>query len=115
MSGRSRTKGAVGEREVVHLGQANGFAVTKRSGMYRPGHDLDWPLLGTERTIEVKRHASGQARMYRWLDDVYAVVHRGDRRQWLVTMRLSDAIEVARAAEAKQKPGLVLPVPLPKN
>jgi len=34
MSGRrSRRKGAGGELEVLHLGQDNGFAVTKRSAM----------------------------------------------------------------------------------
>jgi hypothetical protein len=100
MSGRrSRTKGAAGELEGLHIGQNAGFAVTKRSRMYRSGHDLDWPLLGVERAVEVKRHANGQARLYRWLENAFAVLHRGDRRQWLVTLRLSDAIEIAKAAE----------------
>jgi hypothetical protein len=100
MSGRrSRSKGAGGELEVLHLGQDAGFAVTKRSRMYRAGPDLDWPLLGADRRIEVKRHANGQARLYAWLAPVYAVIHRGDRREWLITMRLRDAIEIARAAE----------------
>jgi hypothetical protein len=97
--GRSRTKGAAGELEVLHIGQDNGFAVTKRSRMYRAGHDLDWPLLGEDRCIEVKRHASGQARLNAWLAPVYAVIHRGDRREWLITLRLRDALEIAKAAE----------------
>jgi hypothetical protein len=101
---RSRAKGASGELEVLHLGQDNGFAVTKRSRMYRAGHDLDWPLLGADRKIEVKRHANGQARLYSWLRNVYAVIHRGDRREWLITMRLRDAIEIAKAAEHKKFP-----------
>jgi hypothetical protein len=99
MSARSRRKGAAGELELLHLGQDAGFAVTKRSRMYRSGHDLDWPLLGVDRAIEVKRHANGQARLYGWLDDVFAVIHRGDRREWLVTLRLCDALEIAKAAE----------------
>ena len=100
MSGRrSWTKGAIGELEVLHLGQNSGFAVTKRSRMYRAGHDLDWPLLGVERAIEIKRHANGQARLYGWLQDAYAVIHRADRHEWLVTLRLRDAIEIAKAAE----------------
>jgi hypothetical protein len=100
MSGRrSRDKGAGGELEVLHLGQDAGFAVTKRSRMYQTGHDLDWPLLGVARRVEVKRHANGQARLYAWLEPVFAVVHRGDRREWLITMRLRDAIEIARVAE----------------
>jgi hypothetical protein len=100
MSGRrSRRKGGGAELEVLHIGQDNGFAVTKRSRMYRAGHDLDWPLLGVDRSIEIKRHANGQARLYAWLSPVYAVFHRGDRSEWLITLRLSDALEIAKAAE----------------
>jgi hypothetical protein len=47
----------------------------------------------------VKRHAAGQARLYGWLDGVYAVVHRADKREWLITMRPRDGIEIAKAAE----------------
>ena len=65
MSGRhSRRKGATAELAVAHIGQAAGFAVTKRSGMYVVGHDLDWPLLGVDRRVEIKRHAAGQGRLY---------------------------------------------------
>jgi hypothetical protein len=96
---RSRRKGANAELEVLHIGQRLGFAVTKRSRMYRAGHDLDWPLLGVGRRIEVKWHANGQGRLYAWLAPVYAVIHRGDRREWLITLRLSDALEIAKAAE----------------
>jgi hypothetical protein len=95
----SRRKGASAELDVLHLGQDHGFAVTKRSRMYRAGHDLDWPLLGVDRRVEIKRHAAGQSRLYAWLAPVYCVIHRGDRREWLVTLRLRDAIEVAKAAE----------------
>jgi hypothetical protein len=96
------SQGACGELEVLHLGQEAGFAVTKRSAMYRIGHDLDWPLLGVDRRIEVERHAAGQGRLYAWLGPVYAVIHRGDRREWLVTLRLRDAIKIAKAAEGNK-------------
>jgi hypothetical protein len=100
MSGRhSRRKGAGGELEVMHIGQDAGFAVTKQSAMYRAGPDLSWPVLGVDRRVEIKRHAAGQGRLYRWLEPVYAVIHRGDRSQWLVTLRLSDALEIAKTAE----------------
>jgi hypothetical protein len=100
MSGRrSRRKGSAAELEVLHLGQDAGFSVTKHSRMYRAGHDLDWPLLGIDRRVEIKRHAAGQARLYGWLAPVFAVVHRGDRAQWLVTLRLSDALKIAKTAE----------------
>jgi hypothetical protein len=100
MSGRrSRRKGAGAELDVLHIGQDNGFAVTKRSRMYRAGHDLDWPLLGVDRRIEIKRHANGQGRLYAWLAPVFAVIHRGDRREWLITLRLTDALEISKAAE----------------
>jgi hypothetical protein len=103
MSGRrSRTKGAAAELDVLHIGQRHGFAITKRSAMYRAGHDLDWPLLGIDRRIEVKRHANGQGRLYAWLAPVYAVIHRGDRREWLITLRLADSIEIAKAAERRK-------------
>lgn len=112
MSGHhSRKKGAGGELEVLHIGQDSGFAVTKRSRMYRAGHDLDWPLLGVDRTIEVKRHANGQGRLYAWLAPVFAVIHRGDRREWLITLRLSDAIKIARAAERPLDGGSKEPFP----
>ena len=52
--------------------------------------------------FEVKRHAAGQGRLYGWLDPVFAVVHRGDRREWLVTLRLRDALEIARKAEGSK-------------
>ena len=100
MSGRrSRRKGAGAELEVLHIGQDAGFAVSKRSGMYVVGHDLDWPLLGVDRRVEIKRHAAGQGRLYAWLAPVYAVIHRSDRREWLITLRLADGIEIAKAAE----------------
>jgi hypothetical protein len=100
MSGRrSRRKGAGAEYEVMHLGQDAGFAVSKYSRMYRAGHDLDWPILGVDRRVEIKRHTTGQGRLYAWLAPVYAVIHRGDRREWLITLRLADGIEIAKAAE----------------
>ena len=103
MSGRhSRRKGATAELAVAHIGQAAGFAVTKRSGMYVVGHDLDWPLLGVDRRVEIKRHAAGQGRLDGWLEPVYAVVHRGDRREWLVTLRLRDAIDRRQGSGAQQ-------------
>jgi hypothetical protein len=98
----SRRKGATAELAVTHIGQASGFAVTKRSGLYVAGHDLDWPLLGIDRRVEIKRHAAGQSRLYAWLAPVYCVIHRGDRREWLVTLRLSDALEIAKAAERRR-------------
>jgi hypothetical protein len=99
VTARSRRKGSAGELEVLHLGQDAGFAVTKMSRMYQAGPDLSWPLLGIDRAIEIKRHAAGQSRLYSWLGPVFAVIHRGDRREWLVTLRLTDALEIARAAE----------------
>jgi hypothetical protein len=85
----------------MHIVRDNGFGVTKRSRMYLSGHDLDLSLLGVDRAIEVKRHANGQARLYGWLNGVFAVVHRADRREWLITLRLRDGIEVAKAAESR--------------
>ena len=40
-----------------------------------------------------------KARLHAWLAPVYAVIHRDDRREWLITLRLADALEIAKAAE----------------
>jgi hypothetical protein len=98
----SRAKGSRRELELTHLGQENGFAVTKRSGMYVSGHDLDWPLCGKDWRVEVKSRASGCRTLYRWLEDRDAVLVKADRERWLLVVPLVDALPVMKIAEARK-------------
>jgi hypothetical protein len=95
----SRDKGARFERKLTQFFQSHGFAATKISGMYRPGHDIDLPLLNFDRRIEVKIRARAFNQFYQWLKDADVLVIRGDRQRPLVVVPLDFAIEVAAAAE----------------
>jgi hypothetical protein len=54
---------------------------------------------GQSVVLEVKRRKRGFASFYRWLSGkIYAVLHRADNKEWLVTMRASDFIDLARKA-----------------
>jgi hypothetical protein len=104
MSGRrSRDKGARGERHLVHLLQAAGFAAERvplsgaAGGRYCG--DVSVPLLGGDRTVEVKARASGFRELYRWLNGRDLLVVRADRREPLVVVPLRFAIEIATIAE----------------
>lgn len=103
MSGaRSRNKGSRGELALVHLLQDNGFAAEKISGMYKPGPDLSVPLLGIDRSVEIKRRADGFKQLYAWLDGADLLVVRADRREPLVVLPMKLAIEIAKIAERKR-------------
>jgi hypothetical protein len=102
MSNRSRRKGARRELEILHLAQEQAFAVTKHSGMYKVGHDINWPLLDREWRVEVKSRAKGCATLYRWLEDRDAVVVKADRERWLLVVPLLDAIPIMKKAEGKK-------------
>jgi hypothetical protein len=99
MSKRSRDKGNRTERAVARLLQAKGIAAEKISGMYRPGADLNLPLLGADRGVEVKCRAGGFRELYKWLDERDILIVKADRLEPLVIVRLSLAVEVHVAAE----------------
>jgi Holliday junction resolvase len=104
MSGRrSRDKGARGERHLVHLLQAAGFAAERvplsgaAGGRYCG--DVSVPLLGVDRTVEVKVRANGFRELYRWLDGADMLIVKADRAEMLVVVPLRLAIEIATQAE----------------
>jgi Holliday junction resolvase len=71
MSGRrSRNKGARNERGLVRLLQAAGFAAERiplsGSAGGRFVGDLSLPLLGVDRSVEVKGRANGFRKLYAW-------------------------------------------------
>jgi Holliday junction resolvase len=99
MSGRcSRDKGARTERAIVRLLEAEGLAATKVSGMYKSGADINVPLLGVDRAVEVRCRAAGFRQLYAWLDRRDILIIKGDRQEALVVVRLSLAVEIAEGA-----------------
>lgn len=101
MGSRSQRKGAAGERELSTILQDHGYDCT-RGGSLTFGKVPDITgLPGVH--IEVKRverlnvpEAMAQAirDSERMQDGVPALFHRRNRQSWLVTMRLSDWIEL---------------------
>ena len=67
----SRQKGNRVERALVHALQDAGFAAERvpLSGAARGrfGGDLSVPLLGIDRRVEVKAHATGFRQLYEWV------------------------------------------------
>ncbi len=57
-------------------------------------------LLGATRRIEVKRRATGLKQIYAWLANADIVVARVDRKEAVVVLPLSLALQIAAKAEA---------------
>ena len=97
MSGRrSRDKGARAERAIVRLRQAPGIPATKISGMYRPGADVNVPLLEIDRAVEVKCRAAGFRQLYDWLNQRDVLIVKPDRQEPLAVLRMGLATEIAK-------------------
>ena len=96
MSGRrSRDKGARTECAIVRLLQASGIEATKISGAWLPGADLRLPILGVDRTVEIKCRAAGFRTLYDWLNDRDVLIVKADRQEPLVVLRMSLAAQIA--------------------
>lgn len=102
MGASQRRKGAAGENELAKiLSEQLGIVVQRKLGQARDGgHDLTQtgPF-----AWEVKRR-KGIA-VHEWVDqcakacgphDVPIVACRGDNREWLIILRLSDALPILR-------------------
>jgi hypothetical protein len=110
MSRRSREKGKDGEREVAKiLSEQLGLVVRRKLGQARDGgHDLTQ----TGRFAwEVKRR-KGIA-VHEWVEqcvaacgphDTPVVACRGDGKEWLVVMRLEDALPLIRGELGPMEP-----------
>jgi hypothetical protein len=84
----SRQKGNAAER-VPLSGASRG----------RFGGDVSVPLLGIDHRIEVKLCGGSFRELHKWLDRADLMIVRADRRELLVVIPFSLAIEIARAAE----------------
>lgn len=103
MGKASRDKGLRIERECVHILQDAGLAAERiplsgaSGGRY--GGDVSVPVLGVDRTLEVKCQASGWKQAYAFLADHYGLIIRADRKPPLMVMRLADFAELALIAD----------------
>jgi hypothetical protein len=99
----SRQKGNRSERAIVRLLQEAGFAAERvplsgsAGGRYLG--DISVPLLGLDRTVEVKVRGRGFLQLYDWLDARDILIVRADRREPLVVIPLKLAAEIAAIAE----------------
>ena len=99
----SRQKGNRAERAIVHALQDAGIAAERvplsgsAGGRYSGG--LTVPLLGVDRTVEVKVRAHGFGQLYDWLEAREILVVRADRREALVVVPLRLATKIAVATE----------------
>lgn len=108
MGGKSQRKGAVGERELAAILQQHGYDCT-RGGSLSFGEVPDLSGL-PDIHIEVKRveklnvcEAMEQSirDSERMLDGIPTLFHRRNRKPWLVTMRLSDWIQLYKESHRK--------------
>ena len=103
----SRDKGNRAERALVRLLQDHGFAAERvplsGSAGGRYVGDFTLPILGLDRTVEVKVRARGFAQLYDRLDERDMLVVRADRRNPLVVIPLPLAVEIAAAAERSKE------------
>jgi hypothetical protein len=100
---RSRDKGNRVERALVRLLQEAGFGAERiplsgAAGGKFSG-DISVPLLGIDRTVEVKCRADGFRELYGWLAEHSLLIVKADRREPLVIVPWRLAIEIAVAAE----------------
>jgi Holliday junction resolvase len=100
---RSRDKGNRAERWLVNLLQEHGLAAERvpfsgsAGGSYLG--DLTVPLLGFDRTVEVKCRAAGFRQLYQWLEQRDVLVIKADRQHAIVVLPIRLAIEIAAEAE----------------
>lgn len=108
MGGKSQRKGAVGERELAAILQQHGYDCTRGKSLSF-GEVPDLSGL-PDIHIEVKRveklnvcEAMEQSirDSERMLDGMPTLFHRRNRKPWLVTMRLSDWIQLYKESHRK--------------
>lgn len=101
MSGSGpRSKGVRTERRIVALLKASGIMAERvpLSGACggRFAGDIVAPLLGRDLCIEVKCRGQGFREIYSWLDGRDVLIVKADRREPLVVVRMSLAVEIAK-------------------
>jgi len=106
MGKMSRTKGSLMERAIVKILQGCGFAAERvplsggAGGKF--SGDIDLPYNGRDTRWECKIRADGFKEIYSWLADHHGLFIRADRKEALVVLRLSDFLDVIKAAEGER-------------
>ncbi len=100
---RSRQKGDRNERGLVKMLQLAGINALRtplsgavRSSRFGGGYDVHIPLFGRELRSELKHHANGFQRLYKWLAPVDILVVRADHSEPLVVLPLKLMLDIAR-------------------
>lgn len=101
----SKQKGARGERELAKVLRAHGFET--RRGQQYCGANGDADVIGLPNIhIECKRverlnlyDAMAQAKSDAKQDEIPVVMHRKDKRDWLVTMSLDDFMKIYKESD----------------
>ena len=88
MSRKSRRKGDAFELEAKKAFQAAGFDCVK-TGAFKKD-DLLVGIDGQDRIVECKRRKRGFHSLYSFISGAWAVVHRDDHQEALITLRLDD-------------------------
>ena len=65
--------------------------------------DITVPVLGVDRTVEVKVRGAGFRQLYAWLDGRHLLIVGADRREPLIILPLKLAAEIATAAERNKQ------------
>jgi hypothetical protein len=91
MTGRgSRDESARTERAIARLLQAQGIAAEKISGTYKPGADINMPLLGVDHAVEVKCRTAGFAQLHGWLNGRDVLTVKADRQEPQVVLAVAN-------------------------
>lgn len=101
----SKQKGARGERELAKVLRAHGFET--RRGQQYCGANGDADVIGLPNIhIECKRverlnlyDAMAQSKSDAKQDEIPVVMHRKDKRDWLVTMSLDDFMKIYKESD----------------
>ena len=94
MAKAQRDKGARFEREIKNELLRFGFSTARRTGEWH-AHDILVAVDGHDRIIECKVRAKGFSSLYQFLDKAWAVAHKADFKEPLITLRLGDFLRLS--------------------
>jgi hypothetical protein len=83
----------------VALFHSHALAAKKISRSGYAGCDVSFPLLGVDRSVEVKCRANGFVELYRWLAPADFLVVKANHKKPLLVMRLDEAARLAALLE----------------
>jgi hypothetical protein len=96
MAAKSRRKGMRNEQGLSNLLKAAGLDAERvpLSGAAHGSFGGDLVVNGRKIEVKVRADGSGFKSLYDWIEGNYALAVRSDRREWLITIRLEDWIEL---------------------